>query len=172
MSSFYRMVPKEELQDPTKFHCWAASLISWLSVTPQSPLSYLITTQEDAIKSYGAFISESNNGGMTKIMLEFLTAGANMDVLVFEPGSNLSPAFLHEKLKNKSHIYFVYSNSRQHLLGHGHVIVIYGISNPHGSNCTLGIMDPMPNQGIRPAVSWKENFGKNLRYAVVCWSRQ
>jgi hypothetical protein len=145
MSSFYRPIPREVFQDTTKFTCWAAALESWISVTPDSPASWYISSQEDAIREC-ADLSDSKKGLSVKDILGFqwLAAACGMRFDVFKPAKKLMGGFLYSKLKSRSHLYIFFAGGDTNL-GNGlaHASVIYGVDKPWGNDCTLGVMDSL-----------------------------
>lgn len=144
MSSFSRELPKKVLQykEPGKLTCWAAALDSWMSVTKQSPASWFATSQDKIIEAYEAFTDAS---GALNIEwgFEMMAAGVGMKYGVFKPAKKLSGAFLHSKLRYRSHIYLFYAGGVTMASGQvGHAVVIYGIEKPWSKDCTVSVMDP------------------------------
>ena len=145
--SFFRPFPKKVQQYKDEEHgytCWAACLVSWLSVTPQSPGNWLAETQDDAIKNFGGQPFTDQNGILKGSSgLKWAFAATNMDFYVIQPGTALSGLFLYNLLRYKSHIYFYYhSQNPQTQTTTGHTIVIYGIKNPASDNCKISYMEP------------------------------
>lgn len=159
MSSIYRVIPKEVLQDTEQHTCWAAALVSWLSVTPQSPASY-ITKPEQALACFADHVD--GKGGLdNKLGFYSMTRHAGMDARVFLKAADLSADFLYSKLMDKGYLYMFF------LAGDvAHASVIYGISDSSGKDCTLGIMDPWL-RGIVP-MQPLSTFLK-AKQAVVAW---
>src|SRR5687768_7690051 len=101
MSIIYLDKPKEVLQDPEKHTCWAAALVSWLSVTPQSPASF-ITSQEQALECFSDHVDDK--GGLdSKKGFYSMTQLAGMNAEVFLKAETLKPDFLYSKLSSNKH---------------------------------------------------------------------
>ena len=177
--NFYLPAPPEVLQDQSQFTCWAASLESWLSVTPQSPASYLIQTQDDAVAMFSNAFTTNKNGLEIKLGFSMLAATAGMQFKVFFKASQLTGDFLYTMLRNRGYLYLFFAGRGPDLpggtgtscgvaVGNGlaHAVVIYGISNPwNPSKCTLGVMDPW--SGMRAGVDLK--CYRQAKEAVVAW---
>jgi hypothetical protein len=161
MSIIYLVKPKEVLQDPERHTCWAAALVSWLSVTPQSPASKFITSQEQALECFADHVDE--NGGLdNKKGFYSMTQLAGMNAEVFLKAETLKPDFLYSKLSNKGHLYIFFLNNNL-----AHASVIYGLSESSGSDdYTLGIMDPW-QRGIVPMQPLSTFL--QAKQAVVAW---
>jgi hypothetical protein len=148
MAGITLQLPKKVVQykiktmEQTKLTCWAAALESWMSVTPNSPGSWYLTTQDSAIDNFYMFM-ESNGGLEIQWGFRFMAAAVGMEIGVFKPSSKLSGSFIYSKLKSRGHIYLFYAGGVSNTSGEiGHCVVIYGINNPWDKNCTVSIMDP------------------------------
>jgi hypothetical protein len=168
MTSFYRPVPNEVFQDPTTHTCWAAALESWMSVTPQSPASWYIKTQEDAINEMKSFCDGNLGLSIKQFGFPLMAAAVGMGFEVFLRARELSGNFLYAKLKAKGYLYIFVAGGHTGLGNTlAHAGVIYGIANPWGKNCTVGVMDPWPGKGIRPMQPLADY--QKAKEAVVGW---
>src|SRR5688572_2966508 len=140
--SYYLPIPKEVFQNKERFTCWAASLESWMSVTPNSPASWFIKTQDDAINEWNTFCDD-NSGLDAKWGFALMAAAVGMNAEVFKNASNLTASFIYWKLKTYGHLY-VFFTGGQTGLGNGlaHASVIYGISSSSDNGASVGVMDP------------------------------
>jgi hypothetical protein len=152
-----RVAPKVVVQKNNQC-CWAGALEAWMSVTPTSPASWFIKTQDDALKHYKPFLM-SEEGGLDVTGrkfkkdandpgwvggVEFMAAGVGMGLKVFKKASAITGAFLYEKLKGKGHLYFMFGQGTI-----GHAAVIYKIVHPLApTKCVLSMMDPWPGKGL------------------------
>jgi hypothetical protein len=144
MTSFSRELPKkvQQYKEAGKITCWAAALESWMSVTPQSPGSWFLTSQDKIIESYDMF-TDASGGLEIQWGFRFMAAGAGIEFGVFKPSTKLSGAFLYSKLRYKGHIYLFYAGGMSMASGQiGHAVVIYGIKNPWSKDCSVSYMDP------------------------------
>ncbi len=143
MSAFSRELPKKVQQyKDGRFTCWAAALESWMSVTPQSPASWFLKTQDDAINEWKSF-SGSNAGLDVKWGFRLLAAAVGMNYKIFKPAGKISGSFLYNKLKTKGYIYVLYAGGTTNTNGQfGHCVVIYGISDVWSNECQVRFMDP------------------------------
>ncbi|MDQ6785461.1 MAG: hypothetical protein M3033_01390 [Acidobacteriota bacterium] len=143
MSAFSRELPKQVQQyKDGRFTCWAAALESWMSVTPQSPASWFIKTQDDAIAEWKSF-SGSNSGLDVQWGFRLMAAAVGMEYGVFKPAKKISGGFLYDKLKTRGHIYVLYAGGMTNTSGQfGHCVVVYGISNLWSDSCKVSFMDP------------------------------
>jgi hypothetical protein len=114
MSSIYYEPPREVFQDPKKFTCWAATLESWMSVTPESPASWFIKTQDDAIRTWQDFTG--NKGGLNvKSGFQWMAAACGMEFEVFADAKKITGEFLHAKLKERRYLYFFFAGGQTNL---------------------------------------------------------
>lgn len=144
MSGFSREAPKKVLQYKSdgKFTCWAAALESWMSVTPQSPASWFITTQDDAIREWKSF-SDDHSSLEVKWGFRLMAAAVGMEYGVCKPAKKLTGGHIYEKLKLRGHVFLFYAGGMTMTSGQlGHCVVVYSIKNPWGSDCTVSYMDP------------------------------
>jgi hypothetical protein len=167
MSSVYYEPPKEVFQDPKMFTCWAAALESWIGVTPNSPASWRITTQADAISQYSMF-TDSKGGLEVKEGFKWLAAGCGMEFKVFKKAKDLTGAFLDEKLRRRRYLYFLFAGGDTGMGNNlGHACVIYEISKPWSQDCSISVMDPWPGNGIKPGQPLTAYTRANE--AIVAW---
>jgi hypothetical protein len=154
MSGFYHPMPREVLQDTDRFTCWAAALESWMSVTPESPLSWAIRTQDDAIREYEYFCDDAGGAGVLK-GFRWFAAALGMRFESFKPAAGLSAAYVYEKLETKGYLYVFAVGQKALGNGQAHASVIYGISDDETEDCTVAVMDPWKS-GIVPAKTFGE----------------
>jgi hypothetical protein len=167
MSTVYYKPPREVFQDPKKFTCWAAALESWMSVTPESPMNWLIKTQDDAIRNWADFTGD--NGGLNvQSGFKWMAAACGMEYSVFPDAKELTGNFLHAKLKARRYLYFFFAGGETNL-GNGlaHASVIYEISKPWSKDCSISVMDPWVGKGIRPGQPLE--VYRQAKEAVIAW---
>jgi hypothetical protein len=120
-----------------------------MGVTPTSPASWFLKTQDDALATYkpffknelGAISVSGENGSIGGVQM--MAAGVGMDLAVFKKAALITGAFLYQKLVGKGHIYLMFADGTV-----GHTVVIYKIVNPFNSNkCVVSLMDPWPGKG-------------------------
>jgi hypothetical protein len=162
-----RTAPRVVVQR-SRFACWAAALEAWIAVTPKSPASWFLKTQDDALATYKVFLAgerkaltvSAGKGGVGG--LEMMAAGVGMGLKVFKKASLITGAFLYQKLLAKGHVYLMYADGTV-----GHTVVIYKIVHPFNSKkCMLSVMDPWPEMGLieRPLTEVQANAE-----AIVGW---
>lgn len=167
MGEFARELPRKVQQyKEGRFTCWAAALESWMSVTPQSPASWRISTQDDAIDDYYMFM-ESNGALEIQWGFRFMAAGVGMEFKVCKPATKLSGALIYEKLKNRGHIYLFYAGGMTMASGQiGHCVVIYAVTDPWSGKPLVSYMDPwFGDYKVREPLS----YFQNAKEAVVGW---
>lgn len=143
MSNFTLQLPKAVQQyKEEKLTCWAAALESWLDVTPQSPASWYVKTQDDALNAWGPF-TDTTGGLDVSFGLKLMFAGVGIERVNFKGKNKITGAFLYSKLKKRGHIYLCYAGGINTASGQvGHCVVVYGIKNPWSNNCSVSYMDP------------------------------
>lgn len=167
MGEFARELPRKVLQyKKGKFTCWAAALESWMSVTPQSPASWMISTQDDAINQWSMFMAD--NGGLeVKWGFRFMAAAVGMEYKVCKPAKKISGSLIYEKLKYRGHIYLFFAGGMTMASGQiGHCVVIYGVSDPWSGKAKVSYMDPWyGDYKVREPLSYFQGADE----AVVGW---
>lgn len=119
-----------ELQNK-HFSCWAASLESWLTVSPQTQY-----TQDQLMEMFKPWEDPSNGGltsnGWSEVSKKFSLEGT------WGTGPELTAGFLQEKLRNKGFVLIVYNLVPQ---GPSHVSVVFGV-RVRSSGKFVRVMDP------------------------------
>lgn len=167
MSGFSRELPRkvQQYKEDGKVTCWAAALESWMSVTPQSPASWFMKTQDDALSSWKSFTVD---GGLeVKWGFRLMAAGVGMEYQVCKPAKKITGALIYSKLKQKSHIYLLFAGGMTMTSGQiGHCVVIYGVENPWSNDCKVSYMDPWFGDYKKDEPL---SYFQNANEAVVGW---
>jgi hypothetical protein len=121
---------------------------AWVQVTPKSPASWWLRSQEDAIEQYRPFC-DSKGGLSVSPGVEWLAAGVGMDLKVYKKASGLDGGYLHWRLATRGHLFLMFAGGATGLGNSlGHAVVVYKISSTSGGY-SLGMMDPWPGMGRR-----------------------
>ena len=164
----WERTPPKVVMQKSHFACWAAALEAWMGVTPKSPASWFLKTQEDALATYKPFLK--NEQGAISVSgedgsvggVQMMAAGVGMDLAVFKKAALITGAFLYQKLVAKGHVYLMFADGTI-----GHTVVIYKIVHPFNSKkCVVSLMDPWPKKGLieRPLADVQEHAE-----AIVGW---
>ena len=158
--------PPTIYQDPTQYTCWAAALESWISVTPNCPISWAVQTQEQAIDHWDMFTDSKN--GLSKEGFKWMAAACGMNYKPYKKAKDMTGTYLDGKLKKRRYLYLFFAGGATGL-GNGlaHAVVVYEISKPWSKNCTISVMDPWPGNGRMPGQPLT-NYTK-AKEVVVAW---
>lgn len=128
--------------------CWAAALVSWLSVKKESPIAWRIKTKEGILEeirgwsklSVGAGESPliHDNGGLTKEGTIWVLEQTGMRGQAFPVARSLTSQFVMTKLSAFGQLFALRVLDKN---GLSHAVVIYGIDGV-GPTATLNVMDP------------------------------
>jgi hypothetical protein len=136
--------PKAVAQDTSKFHCWAASLESWISARkPQTPQASMTSKQADLITSYKDFTGANDGLMVGKAMIQIMFDFQMMvDLHKPQAGNKLTGQSILNRLLNKSYLWLFYLGGPNLGTFLGHAVVVYGVLKSDKADATLKIMDP------------------------------
>lgn len=136
--------PKAVQQDTSKFHCWAASLESWIGARkPQTPQASMTSTQADLIRSYKDFTGAKDGLMVGKAMLQIMFDFQMMiDLYKPQAGKPVTGQAILSRLLNKSYLWLFYLGGPGLGARLGHALVVYGVQKSHKTDATLKVMDP------------------------------
>ena len=153
--------------------CWAAALVSWLSVKPGSPMAWRSSTEGALVRDIRAFSAISKgtgkgeliheNGGLTKEGAGWVLENAGMHGKGFQNPKLVTGRFLHDKMRTHGHLYLI----RIWGAGMCHAVVVHGIENWKSPDCTLWVMDPNPHWGGYVVLPLAEALKDHQLF--VCW---
>ncbi|MBV9835160.1 MAG: hypothetical protein JO055_12180 [Alphaproteobacteria bacterium] len=156
--------PKVVAQDKTKFHCWAASLESWIDARkPATPQASMTKTQAELISSYKDFLGAKDGLMVSKAMMQ-LMFDFQMMLDLYKPETKaITGQAIVNRLMMKSYLWLFYlGGSLGNFLGHAEVI--YGVDG-FGADANLRVMDPWEGKHNLLPLS-----DLNSRSTVfVCW---
>lgn len=144
-SWFKNPTPKLVKQDTSKFHCWAASLESWIACAkPGTPMATIAPTQADLIRAYKDFTGAKDGLMVAKAMMQVMF-DFQMMLDIHAPGSVVTGGKIAQRLYTKGYLWMFYlgGQMRDDL---GHAEVVYGISDVYSDKARLHTMDPWVGQ--------------------------
>lgn len=156
--------PKSVKQDQSQFHCWAASLESWIDARkPQTPQAFMTKTQAELIKGYQGFTGAKDGLMVGKAMVQVMFDFQMMLDLHKPQTKAITLASIQQRLALKSYLWMLFLGGPG--LGNflGHCVVVYGtVDTPEPS---LRVMDPWTGQ-----LEIQKLADFNQRETVfVCW---
>lgn len=156
---YFTLPPAPIVSQSNTYWCWAASLESWLTVSPrtqhnQQELMLMFTPWEDP-----------HNGGLTPMGWGVVSTRFNLEARDFVPGSRLTAEFLHARLRRNGFLLIVFNLAPG---GPAHTNVIYGI-RVRSSGSFVRVMDPQdPGQVVERPL----NYYSNRDFVGVLWAAQ
>lgn len=135
--------PKLVQQDTSKFHCWAASLESWIDARkPQTPQAAMTKMQADLITSYKDFV-DAKDGLMVGKALIQLMFDFQMMVDLHKPQTKaITLASIQQRLMMKGYLWLFHLGGPGLGTFLGHCLVVYGTVDAAGKDPNLNVMDP------------------------------
>lgn len=166
--NFAKAAPKVVAQAKSNPNCWAAALECW--VAAQKPKTLFTTTlakgvtQTDFATYYKDHIKD---GGLLKSGLTQIAWDMQMgfDVLLV-PKTVFTGAYLHQKLAAKGYLWCAFGGNSMTSTAMGHCVVIYGIDDAYGKNCTIKHMDPWEPGNLDRPIDWF----KDSKSMLVTWA--
>jgi hypothetical protein len=157
--------PKVVAQDKTKFHCWAASLESWIDARkPPTPQASMTKTQAELISSYKDFTGAKDGLMIGKAMVQ-LMFDFQMMLDLHKPATKaITAQSILNRLMMKSYLWLFYLGGAGLGTFLGHAEVIYGIDG-FGADAKLRVMDPW--DGKLSLLPLSELNGRDTVF--VCW---
>jgi hypothetical protein len=136
--------PKAVAQDTSKFHCWAASLESWIGARkPQTPQAGMTSTQADLITGYKDFTGAKDGLMVGKAMMQLMFDFQLMvDLYKPQTGKPVTGQAILSRLLNKSYLWLFYLGGPGLGTRLGHALVVYGVQKSDKADATLKVMDP------------------------------
>ena len=134
--------PKVVAQDKKKFHCWAASLESWIDARkPATPQAAMSKTQAELISSYKEFTGAKDGLMVGKAMIQIMFDFQMMLDLHKPATKAITATPILNRLMMKSYLWLFYLGGQGLGTFLGHAEVIYGVVS-QGSDVNLRVMDP------------------------------
>jgi hypothetical protein len=136
--------PKSVAQDTSKFHCWAASLESWIDARkPKTPQASMTKTQAELITSYKDFTGAKDGLMIGKAMIQLMFDFQMMlDLHKPQKGQPLTGQSILNRLMTKSYLWLFYLGGPNLGTFLGHAVVVYGVLKSQTADATLKVMDP------------------------------
>ena len=156
--------PKTVAQDQTKFHCWAASLESWIAARkPATPQAAMTKTQAELIAGYKDFTGAKDGLMVGKAMIQVMFDFQMMLDLHKPATKAITLASLQQRLMMKSYLWLLYLGGPGLGTFLGHCVVVYGtVDSPDPA---LRIMDPWTGTLITQSLA---DFNQ-ADMVFVCW---
>ena len=133
--------PKTVAQDTSKFHCWAASLESWIAARkPATPQAAMTKTQAELITGYKDFTGAKDGLMVGKAMIQVMFDFQMMLDLHKPQTKAITLLSIQQRLMQKSYLWLLYLGGPGLGTFLGHCVVAYGTVD--GKDPALRIMDP------------------------------
>lgn len=156
--------PLKVQQDTSKFHCWAASLESWIDCAkPGTPIAGLNKTQADLIRAYKDFTGAKDGLYVAKALMQIMF-DFQMMLDLFTPTTPITGSKIAQRLFAKGYLWMFYLGGS--LGGHlGHCEVVYGVVDSHKADAKVNTMDPWT--GSHEVKEVKELLTRSQIF--LCW---
>lgn len=156
--------PKLVAQDQSKFHCWAASLESWIDARkPKTPQAAMTTKQSELITSYKDFTGANDGLMVGKAMIQVMFDFQMMLDLHKPQTKKVTLASIQQRLMMKSYLWLLYLGGPDLGTFLGHCVVVYGTVD--GQEPSLRVMDPWNGRlEVQTLASFNETD-----MVFVCW---
>jgi hypothetical protein len=156
--------PKLVAQDQSKFHCWAASLESWIDARkPATPQAAMTNKQAELVTSYKEFTGANDGLMVGKAMIQVMFDFQMMLDLHKPKTKKITLAQIQQRLMMKSYLWLLYLGGPDLGPFLGHCVVVYGtVDIPEPS---LRVMDPWTGMlEVQPLTTFNEPDT-----VFVCW---
>jgi hypothetical protein len=156
------------VEQNSEYHCWAASLESWLERTPSRPAR----TQDQLLEDFKD-VEDPATGGMPDLGWSAVSRRFNMEGTIFSvQGRFLKPneingEFIAERLQAKGYLLFIYNLVPG---GPSHVNVVYGVFEKDNQTF-VKVMDPF-TQGNGGMVTRPLTFYTHRSGVGMLWARK
>jgi len=156
--------PKSVKQDQSKFHCWAASLESWIDARkPGTPQAGMTNTQKDLVESYKNFTGAKDGLMVGKAMIQVMFDFQMMLDLHKPQAKAMTLQSIQQRLIQRSYLWMPYLGGPGLGTFLGHCVVVYGtVDVPEPS---LRVMDPWTGKLETQKLS---DFNR-ADMVFVCW---
>jgi len=156
--------PKLVAQDQSMFHCWAASLESWIDARkPNTPQAAMTSKQAELITSYKDFTGANDGLMVGKAMIQVMFDFQMMLDLHKPQTKGITLAQIQQRLMMKSYLWVLFLGGPGLGTFLGHCVVVYGTVDAPAP--ALRVMDPWTGKLEIQALD-----GFNKRETVfVCW---
>lgn len=133
--------PKLVAQDQSMFHCWAASLESWIDARkPNTPQAMMTSKQFDLINSYKNFTGANDGLMVGKAMIQVMFDFQMMLDLHKPETKKITLASIQQRLITKGYLWMLFLGGPGLGSFLGHCVVVYGtVDAPEPA---LRVMDP------------------------------